>query len=145
MRYCKGEVLVFHCVMVALNFRSFFTSKGHVENLPKFSQESKIMTLDRTIWSSWLTSCTSLSDHHQLTSFNFSDLQNVQTEMVLMVLLRLAEDVMSMDSNLHANRKKQITQELHSHMDGLFTFFIDTLQQNTARFRSLKVSPISLN
>ena len=37
MRYCKGEVSVFHYVMVALNFWSFFTSKGHIENLPKLS------------------------------------------------------------------------------------------------------------
>lgn len=62
-----------------------------------------------------------------------------------MVLLRLSEDIISMDSNLHATRKKQITQELHTHMDGLFTFFIDTLQQNTAKFRSLKVGQISRN
>ena len=56
-----------------------------------------------------------------------------------MILLRLAEDVISMDSNLQPNRKKQITQELHKHMDGLFTFFIETLQKNTAKFRTLKV------
>ena len=56
-----------------------------------------------------------------------------------MILLRLAEDVISMDSNLQATRKKQITQELHTHMDGLFTFFIETLQKNTAKFRTLKV------
>lgn len=65
--------------------------------------------------------------------------QDVQTEVVLMILLRLAEDVISMDSNLQSTRKKQITQELHTHMDGLFTFFIDTLQKNTAKFRILKV------
>jgi len=65
--------------------------------------------------------------------------QDVQTEVVLMILLRLAEDVISMDGNLQSNRKKQITQELHTHMEGLFTFFIDTLQKNTAKFRSLKV------
>ncbi|KAJ7365547.1 Exportin-5 [Desmophyllum pertusum] len=65
-------------------------------------------------------------------------LGDVQTEVVLMILLRLAEDVISMDSNLQANRKKQITQELHLHMEGLFTFFIDTLQKNTAKFRTLK-------
>jgi len=60
-----------------------------------------------------------------------------------MILLRLAEDVISMDSNLQPTRKKQITQELHSHMDGLFTFFIETLQNNTAKFRTLKVSWLS--
>ena len=70
--------------------------------------------------------------------------QDVQTEVVLMILLRLAEDVISMDSNLQANRKKQITQELHLHMEGLFTFFIDTLQKNTVKFRTLKVRQIVL-
>ncbi|XP_020614458.1 exportin-5-like [Orbicella faveolata] len=65
-------------------------------------------------------------------------LGDVQTEVVLMILLRLAEDVISMDSNLQPTRKKQITQELHTHMDGLFTFFIETLQKNTAKFRTLK-------
>ena len=65
--------------------------------------------------------------------------QDVQTEVVLMILLRLAEDVISMDSNLQSTRKKQITQELHTHMDGLFTFFIETLQKNTAKYRTLKV------
>ena len=60
-----------------------------------------------------------------------------------MILLRLAEDVISMDNNLQPTRKKQITQELHTHMDGLFTFFIETLQKNTAKFRTLKVVRLS--
>ena len=60
-----------------------------------------------------------------------------------MILLRLAEDVISMDSNLQPTRKKQITQELHTHMDGLFTFFIETLQNNTAKFKTLKVVCLS--
>lgn len=46
-----------------------------------------------------------------------------------------------MDSNLQSTRKKQITQELHTQMEGLFTFFIETLQKNTAMFRTLKVGP----
>ena len=69
--------------------------------------------------------------------------QDVQTEVVLMIFLRLAEDVISMDSHLQMNRKKQITQELHTHMEGLFSFFIETLQKNTAKFRSLKVGQVS--
>ena len=65
--------------------------------------------------------------------------QDVQTETVLMVLLRLAEDVISMDSHLQSNRKKQITQELNTQAQGLFNFFIETLQINTTKYRTLKV------
>ena len=65
--------------------------------------------------------------------------QDVQTEKVLMILLRLAEDVISMDSHLQSNRKKQITQELNTHAEGLFNFFIETLQINTTKYRALKV------
>ena len=56
-----------------------------------------------------------------------------------MILLRLAEDVISMDSHLQSNRKKQITQELNTHAEGLFNFFIETLQINTTKYRALKV------
>ena len=56
-----------------------------------------------------------------------------------MILLRLAEDVISMDSNLQSNRKKEITHELNMHAQGLFTFFIETLKTNTAKYRTLKV------
>ena len=59
--------------------------------------------------------------------------------MVLMILLRLAEDVISMDSNLQSNRKKEITQELNLHAQGLFTFFIETLKTNMTNYRTLKV------
>ena len=65
--------------------------------------------------------------------------QDVQTEKVLIILLRLAEDVISMDSHLQSNRKKQITQELNTHAEGLFNFFIETLQINTTKYRALKV------
>jgi len=65
-------------------------------------------------------------------------LGDVQTEMVLMILLRLAEDVISMDNNLQSNRKKQITQELNIQAQGLFDFFIQTLQTNTTKYRTLK-------
>ena len=65
--------------------------------------------------------------------------QDVQTETVLMILLRLAEDVISMDSHLQSNRKKQITQELNTQAQGLFNFFIETLQINTTKYRTLKV------
>ena len=56
-----------------------------------------------------------------------------------MILLRLAEDVISMDNHLQSNRKKQITQELNTHAQELFFFFIETLQINTAKYRTLKV------
>lgn len=48
-----------------------------------------------------------------------------------MVFLRMAEDIINMDSHLHQHRKREITQALHLHMEGLFTFFINTLQTHT--------------
>ena len=71
--------------------------------------------------------------------------QDVQTETVLMILLRLAEDVISMDSHLQSNRKKQITQELNTQAQGLFNFFIETLQINTTKYRTLKVESNNSN
>lgn len=64
-------------------------------------------------------------------------LQAVQTELVLMVLLRLAEDIITMDNNVQTTRKKQVTQALHSNMGDLFTFFIETLKVNNARLKEL--------
>ena len=61
-----------------------------------------------------------------------------------MILLRLAEDVISMDGNLQSNRKKEITQELNVHAQGLFTFFIETLKTNMAKYRTLKVCSIGI-
>lgn len=65
-------------------------------------------------------------------------LGDIQTEIVLMTFLRLAEDVVTMDSNLQSNRKKEITNELNRHAQGLFTFFLETLSSNTAKYRALK-------
>ena len=59
-----------------------------------------------------------------------------------MVLLRLAEDAISMDMHLQQNRKKQITNALHSNMGGLFSFFVKSLQRSTWRFKDLTVSVV---
>ena len=54
-----------------------------------------------------------------------------------MVFLRMAEDIISMDSHLHQHRKRDITQALQLHMEGLFTFFIKTLRTNTTNMIEL--------
>ena len=54
-----------------------------------------------------------------------------------MVLLRLAEDVISMDSHLQPTRRKEITQALHSNAGDLFAFFIETLKVNSTKLREL--------
>ena len=65
--------------------------------------------------------------------------QEIQTEIVLMIFLRLAEDVITMDSNLQSSRKKEITSELNRLAQELFVFFLETLSTNISKYRVLKV------
>lgn len=65
--------------------------------------------------------------------------QEIQTEIVLMIFLRLAEDVITMDSNLQSSRKKEITSELNRLAQELFVFFLETLSTNILKYRVLKV------
>lgn len=71
--------------------------------------------------------------------FCFFFSQETQTEIVLMIFLRLAEDVITMDSNLQSSRKKEITNELNRLAQELFVFFLETLSTNISSYRVLKV------
>ena len=71
--------------------------------------------------------------------FFFFFFQEIQTEIVLMIFLRLAEDVITMDSNLQSSRKKEITGELNRLAQELFVFFLETLSTNISKYRVLKV------
>ena len=71
--------------------------------------------------------------------FCFCFFQEIQTEIVLMIFLRLAEDVITMDSNLQSSRKKEITSELNRLAQELFVFFLETLSTNISKYRVLKV------
>ena len=59
-------------------------------------------------------------------------------ELVLMVLLRLTEDLFTMpDTHLNSLRRKDMTQMLYRHIDGLFQFFVETLKINEGKIREL--------
>ena len=57
--------------------------------------------------------------------------QHGQTELVLLVLLRLAEDIVVFQ-NIPQQRRRDILQTLTSkvNMDDIFSFFLSTLEQS---------------
>ncbi|KAK2561918.1 Exportin-5 [Acropora cervicornis] len=71
---------------------------------------------------------------------NICGFGEIQTEIVLMIFLRLAEDVITMDSNLQSSRKKEIINELNRLAQELFVFFLETLSTNISSYRVLKAS-----
>uniref|UniRef100_A0A670Y659 Exportin-5 n=1 Tax=Pseudonaja textilis TaxID=8673 RepID=A0A670Y659_PSETE len=59
-----------------------------------------------------------------------------QTELVMFILLRLAEDVVTFQT-LPAQRRRDIQQTLSQNMDKIFSFLLNTLQQNVNKYRCL--------
>ncbi|XP_026551333.1 exportin-5 isoform X2 [Pseudonaja textilis] len=61
-----------------------------------------------------------------------------QTELVMFILLRLAEDVVTFQT-LPAQRRRDIQQTLSQNMDKIFSFLLNTLQQNVNKYRCAKI------
>uniref|UniRef100_A0A8C5RVG9 Exportin 5 n=1 Tax=Laticauda laticaudata TaxID=8630 RepID=A0A8C5RVG9_LATLA len=57
-----------------------------------------------------------------------------QTELVMFILLRLAEDVVTFQT-LPAQRRRDIQQTLSQNMEKIFSFLLNTLQQNVNKYR----------
>ncbi|TNM99958.1 hypothetical protein fugu_012991 [Takifugu bimaculatus] len=63
-----------------------------------------------------------------------------QTELVMLILLRLAEDVIFFQT-LPAQRRRDIQQKLTQNMDSIFRFMMTILRANVEELRKLKVLP----
>ncbi|XP_070696536.1 exportin-5 [Pempheris klunzingeri] len=63
-----------------------------------------------------------------------------QTELVMLILLRLAEDVITFQT-LPTQRRRDIQQTLTQNMESIFTFMMAILQVNVEDYRKLKGSP----
>ncbi|XP_005744883.1 exportin-5 [Pundamilia nyererei] len=63
-----------------------------------------------------------------------------QTELVMLILLRLAEDVITFQT-LPTQRRRDIQQTLTQNMESIFTFMMGILQINVEDYRKLKGSP----
>ncbi|XP_028279678.1 exportin-5 [Parambassis ranga] len=63
-----------------------------------------------------------------------------QTELVMLILLRLAEDVITFQT-LPTQRRRDIQQTLTQNMEGIFTFLLAILQINVEDYRKLKGLP----
>ncbi|XP_064412678.1 exportin-5 isoform X2 [Latimeria chalumnae] len=61
-----------------------------------------------------------------------------QTELVMFILLRLAEDVVTFQT-LPTQRRRDIQQTLTQNMEKIFSFLLNILQQNVNKYRRLKV------
>ncbi|TSP25427.1 Exportin-5 [Bagarius yarrelli] len=59
-----------------------------------------------------------------------------QTELVMLILLRLAEDVITFQT-LPQQRRRDIQQTLTQNMDGIFNFLLTILQQHVDEYRKL--------
>ncbi|CAH1792177.1 unnamed protein product [Owenia fusiformis] len=66
-----------------------------------------------------------------------SQMGDTQKELVLLVLLRLAEDVVTFQ-NLQGQRRREIHQTLTSSMQEFYTFFIGILQSSVKSYMDLK-------
>lgn len=62
--------------------------------------------------------------------------QETQTELVMLILLRLAEDVIFFQT-LPAQRRRDIQQKLTQNMDSIFTFMMTILRVNVEELRKL--------
>ncbi|XP_070834219.1 exportin-5 isoform X1 [Chaetodon trifascialis] len=63
-----------------------------------------------------------------------------QTELVMLILLRLAEDVITFQT-LPTQRRRDIQQTLTQNMENIFSFMMAILQVNVEDYRKLKGSP----
>lgn len=63
-----------------------------------------------------------------------------QTELVMLILLRLAEDVITFQT-LPTQRRRDIQQTLTQNMESIFSFMMTILQINVDEYRKLKESP----
>ncbi|KFR10526.1 Exportin-5, partial [Opisthocomus hoazin] len=63
--------------------------------------------------------------------------QETQTELVMFILLRLAEDVVTFQT-LPTQRRRDIQQTLTQNMEKIFSFLLITLQQNVNKYRRVK-------
>ncbi|XP_061601346.1 exportin-5 [Cololabis saira] len=64
----------------------------------------------------------------------------VQTELVMWILLRLAEDVITFQT-LPTQRRRDIQQTLTQNMDSIFSFLLTILQSNVEEYRKVKGLP----
>ncbi|XP_014390862.1 PREDICTED: exportin-5 isoform X3 [Myotis brandtii] len=60
-----------------------------------------------------------------------------QTELVMFILLRLAEDVVTFHT-LPFQRRRDIQQTLTQNMERIFSFLLNTLQENVNKYRQVK-------
>uniref|UniRef100_A0A8C0RHK7 Exportin 5 n=1 Tax=Canis lupus familiaris TaxID=9615 RepID=A0A8C0RHK7_CANLF len=60
-----------------------------------------------------------------------------QTELVMFILLRLAEDVVTFQT-LPPQRRRDIQQTLTQNMEKIFSFLLNTLQENVNKYRQVK-------
>ncbi|KAJ7404263.1 Exportin-5 [Willisornis vidua] len=60
-----------------------------------------------------------------------------QTELVMFILLRLAEDVVTFQT-LPTQRRRDIQQTLTQNMEKIFSFLVNALQQNVSTYRCVK-------
>ncbi|XP_019715462.1 exportin-5 [Hippocampus comes] len=63
-----------------------------------------------------------------------------QTELVMLILLRLAEDVITFQT-LPQQRRRDIQQTLSQNMESIFSFLMTILHQNIEEYRKVKGSP----
>ncbi|XP_067149329.1 exportin-5 isoform X1 [Apteryx mantelli] len=63
-----------------------------------------------------------------------------QTELVMFILLRLAEDVVTFQT-LPTQRRRDIQQTLTQNMEKIFSFLLTTLQQNVNKYRRMVGAP----
>lgn len=63
-------------------------------------------------------------------------IQETQTELVMFILLRLAEDVVTFQT-LPPQRRRDIQQTLTQNMEKIFSFLLNTLQENVNKYREV--------
>ncbi|KAG3289529.1 exportin 5, transcript variant X2 [Ictidomys tridecemlineatus] len=66
-----------------------------------------------------------------------SRLGETQTELVMFILLRLAEDVVTFQT-LPSQRRRDIQQTLTQKMERIFSFLLNTLQENVNKYQQMK-------
>ncbi|KAG7314070.1 hypothetical protein KOW79_022566 [Hemibagrus wyckioides] len=76
-----------------------------------------------------------LKEMETLTTFG-----ETQTELVMLILLRLAEDVITFQT-LPQQRRRDIQHTLTQNMDSIFNFLLTILQQHVDEYRKMKVIP----
>ncbi|KAM4772449.1 exportin-5 [Rhinophrynus dorsalis] len=123
--FLKGSVLE----LISKGIHSILEEEGHIKDMLARIMVEMIKREWPQQWPNML------EELDALTKFG-----EAQTELVMLILLRLAEDVVTFQT-LPTQRRRDIQSYMTQNMDTLFTFMLDIVQERVQQYQLLKTDP----